>query len=422
MLRPMITYVLIGIAASAGASDRLALFDEVVAKVEAQFFDSEMNDLNWPAVTTEHRARIVGGMDREAFAMEVNRMLSRLEASHTLFITRDDPAWYQLVGIFVDGYAPLQQALNDALGTAIPIYAGIGVMLEDRGDEGYFVTGVLDGFPAASARILVGDRILSVEGQPFHPIRSFAGRDGRATDITVERTPGEMLKLKVEPRLLDGRTMFEDAMRASARIIEDDGVRIGYIRPWSYAGQKYQDILYSQIANGILHDADALVLDLRGGWGGADPRYLNMFTHSAIEAKSIPRLGETDSFTSGWAKPVVLLIDERSRSGKELFAYGFRALGKGPTVGETTAGEVLAGRINALSDGSLLYVATADIRIGEERLEGRGVTPEVAVPFDPAFAAGVDPQLDRAIEIAVERYCHQEEMRGGTLAMSCRFK
>jgi len=109
MLRSIIAYVLLGITTSAAASDRLALFDEVVVKVEAQFFDSSMNDLDWPEVKAEHRARIVSDMDREAFAMEVNRLLSRLEASHTLLITRDDPAWYQLVGIFVDGYAPVKK-------------------------------------------------------------------------------------------------------------------------------------------------------------------------------------------------------------------------------------------------------------------------------------------------------------------------
>lgn len=113
-------------------------------------------------------------------------------------------------------------------------------------------------------------------------------------------------------------------------------------------------------------------------------------------------------FESAWDEPVVLLVDEGSRSGKKVFAHGFGALGLGPIVGETTAGAVLAGRINALADGSLLYVAVADKRVNGVRLEGRGGAPDIEVPFDPAFAEGRDPQLDRAIAVAAEL----EQQRG----------
>lgn len=52
-----------------------------------------------------------------------------------------------------------------------PVYAGIGVMLEGR-SQGLFVTGILDGYPASKAGILVGDRLVSVDDNPFQPIRS----------------------------------------------------------------------------------------------------------------------------------------------------------------------------------------------------------------------------------------------------------
>ena len=246
----------------------------------------------------------------------------------------------------------------------------------------------------------MGDRVMSVDGEPFHPIRSFAGRAGQPVRISVERRPGGTLDLTATPVLLDGRSMFEDAMRASARVIEHDGARIGYIRPWSYAGQAYQDILMGELLYGSLADADALVLDIRGGWGGASPVYLNFFTDRVMGFTSIRRDGTAVRFSSGWAKPVVLLVDDGSRSGKELLAHGFRTLGIGPIVGETTAGAVVSGMLNALSDGSLLYVAVADATVGGERLEGRGVAPDIEVPFDPAYAAGADPQLDRAVAVA----------------------
>jgi len=37
------------------------------------------------------------------------------------------------------------------------------------------------------------------------------------------------------------------------------------------------------------------------------------------------------------------------------------------------------------------------------RLEGVGVRPTIEVPFDPVYAAGRDPQLDRAVQVLSER-------------------
>lgn len=397
--RMALCLLFVALARPASAQDRLALFDEVASLVKINFFDPAMNGLDWEAVTAEHRARIAPAMKREAFAAEVNAMLARLRTSHTQLITQDHPAWYQLAGVFLPGNAPLAAKMAPYLSEGAPVYAGIGVMLENR-SQGQFVTGVLDGYPASKAGILVGDRLVSVAGDPFHPIRSFRSRSGQAVRISVERRPGQIRELTLTPALLDGRTMFEAAMRASIRVIEHKRIRIGYIHAWSYAGQVYQDILTSALLYGRLKDTDALVLDIRNGWGGANPSYLNLFTDRSLEFSSIRRDGTVLSFDSGWTKPVVLLVDEGARSGKELIAHGFRSLGIGPVVGERTAGAVVSGLLNVLSDGSLLYIAVADVKIAGNRLEGRGVTPDIEVPFDPTYAAGADPQLERAVGAA----------------------
>ncbi len=389
-------------APSPSPASPLEVFDEVTRLVEEGFFDPALNGLDWRAESDRVRRRIAADTDRETLAREINGLLARLDASHTAFFTSDDPRWFQLVGVFVDGWAPLREALTPYLANGAPVYSGIGVMLETH-DGAHFVAGVLDGFPADRAGVRVGDRIVAVDGEPFHPIRSFAGRDGRPTRVTVERAPGDTLTLAVTPVLIDGRGMFEEAMRNSVRIIDSEGLEIGYVRAWSYAGRRYHDIVTGALTNGELRDADALILDLRGGWGGADPSYLNFFVDQRIVATSVSRDGERTDFASGWARPVVLLIDEGSRSGKELLAHGFRALDKGPIVGERTAGAVLAGRINALSDGSVLYLAVAEVLIDGQRLEGVGVAPDIEVPFEVRYAAGADPQLERAVREAVAR-------------------
>ena len=52
-----------------------------------------------------------------------------------------------------------------------------------------------------------------------------------------------------------------------------------------------------------------------------------------------------------------------------------------------------------MSDGSLLLVAVDDVRVDGERLEAVGVTPTIEVLFDRSYAAGKDPQIDRAVEV-----------------------
>ena len=128
-----------------------------------------------------------------------------------------------------------------------------------------------------------------------------------------------------------------------------------------------------------------------------------MFRCDVPEIASIDRSGESHRWFRCWSKPVVLLINEKTRSGKELVAYGFRKYGIGPVVGTRTAGAVTAGKLFVLSDGSVLYLAVADVLVDGERLEGIGVAPDIEVPFDIRYAAGKDPQLERAIEVLLER-------------------
>jgi carboxyl-terminal processing protease len=50
-----------------------------------------------------------------------------------------------------------------------------------------------------------------------------------------------------------------------------------------------------------------------------------------------------------------------------------------------------------MQDGSLLYLAVADVLVDGERLEGKGVTPDISVSFPLAYAQGADPQKAQAI-------------------------
>jgi carboxyl-terminal processing protease len=246
----------------------------------------------------------------------------------------------------------------------------------------------------------VGDEILTVDGGPFQPVASFRDKVGSAATMSIRRArDGPVSVIELRPERIEPGKAFRSAMRESARIIEAAGKRIGYIRVWSYAGEDYQDILEEELSTGRLKDADALIWDLRDGWGGASPYYLDLFNARAPDMTFLDRSGKTSYASFRWRKPVVMLINGGTRSGKEVLAYGFKKYGYGEVIGTRSAGALLAGRGFLLSDGSFLMVAVNDVSVDGVRLEGVGVSPTIEVPFDIPYSAGADPQLDEAVKI-----------------------
>ena len=286
-------------------------------------------------------------------------------------------------------------SIFDQNDTSLFCYDGIGI--DTRTIEGKsFIISVYDGFPAAKAGLSFGDQIVSVDGYMFHPIESFYGKAN--SNVTVELVrDNHLLTIEVPVTVLDGRTMFETALQSSLQIFERNGKKIAYAHLWSYAGSKYQELLREAILWGKLSQCDALIVDLRDGWGGADINYLNLFRKPIAIIKSTARDGGTLSYSGVWEKPVVLLTNERSTSGKELFTYGFKKLKIGKVIGEKTAGAVVAGRIFKLSSGDILYLAVHDVYVDGERLEGIGVKPDVFIER-PIGSGGNDPQLEKALE------------------------
>lgn len=380
------------------------VFEQVRRTVAERFFDPDLNGVDWQALAKKYAPLAAAAPTREEKAAVINAMLGELKTSHTRLFTPDEPAYYQMLGVFLPRNDSLGRRLKAVGAESEPHYSGIGIFTRKIDGE-TFVSAVLDGGPAAKAGLLAGDRLIEADGKPFHATRSFAGKANQPVKLLVQRSPdpASRMEITVSPKTFDGRTMFLDAMKASIQVIERDGRRIGYVHVWSYAGEQYQEMLERALLYGRLKDADALILDVREGWGGASPEYLNIFTPRAISMTTQGRNRGPYTFRSGWSKPVVLLVNENTRSGKELLAYGFRRHGIGPVVGSKTAGAVVAGTLYVMDDGSLLYLAVSDVHVdGDVRLEGVGVTPDIEVPSALAYAQGADPQKDRAIAVALD--------------------
>lgn len=273
-------------------------------------------------------------------------------------------------------------------------------------DGRLFVDGVVHGGPAEAAGLREGDEVVTIDGvatrrsprldpaghDPGFPgprgffVRPDAGQEALA--LGVRRSHGgavDALQVPLRP------TSMIDAVRASARVEEVDGRRVGVVRLWHVIHPAVAAALLEAL-QGPLAGAEALVLDVRGR-GGSDAvvrRVLSYFTGRRAR----------------WRRPVVVLTSQGTRSAKEILAFHWKRAGRGPIVGERTQGACLGCQFKQLSDGSVLMVPVVDVRrmTGGQQLEGNGVAPDVLVEQLPLpYRGGRDAILDAGLREAAAR-------------------
>jgi tricorn protease len=101
-----------------------------------------------------------------------------------------------------------------------------------------------------------------------------------------------------------------------------------------------------------------------------------------------------------------MLINEFAGSSGDILPYYFRQEGLGPIIGKRTwGGAVGIGGYPQLIDGGSVTAPKVAFWFpsGKWELENHGVDPDIDVEFDPqAVRAGHDPQLEKAVEVALE--------------------
>ncbi|MET3969972.1 MULTISPECIES: S41 family peptidase [Bradyrhizobium] len=382
-------------ATSQAVPARIATFEEVWRTVRDRFYDPHLDGLDWSAVRERYLPDATRASSEEALAGVINSMLSELHASHTRYYTPYEPEYYQLSDIFAG--ALRRRGLERVFPNGRISYPGIGILsrLDTQGRN--MITGVIEGTPAQQAGLLAGDAIVFADGAPFEPVQSFRGKVGKEVVLGLRRA-GAFMQISVTPVEIEPNKMFLDGLKASARIIPANGRSIGYVHVWCYAGSVYQRTLEHLLSQSPLNGADALIWDLRDGWGGAIPGYLDLFNTRAPTIQVTDRNGASELENVKWRKPVAMLVNGGTRSGKEILAYGFKKYRLGEVIGSRTEGAVLAATA-FLIDGGLLLLAVGDVQVDGERLEGVGVAPTIEVQAEPGSTGLDDPQLNRAIAV-----------------------
>ena len=353
------------------------LFENVVKMLEKNYVDKDFREKQLPGFVEQYRAKAAAATSLKAQREVVQELLSHIPASHLQILS-------------AEAYKTM---MADLLSVAYPTF---GFQAIGSGANVY-ASMILEGGPAARAGLLLGDRLVTIDGKSVDESTRLDWRTDDAyigderdpqvrhvlaasTDriaLRVERRQGEFVNLNIAA---ENYTAF-DAAENSVRVIRSDGKSIGYLHFW-YVHMAGVPELIKRAVDGRLKDVDALVIDLRGRGG------------SATEVQRI--ITFVDDYMKKSKKPVVALVDRQSRSGKDILAWEFKQHGI-RIVGEASAGAVIPASFGDVGHESVLMFPTMRLPKYTDMLELKPTPPDLQVERAGMFAAGQDPIYDAGI-------------------------
>lgn len=151
------------------AQPQVKIFEKVWQTVNENFYDPNFNGVDWKAMRKKYEPSAANTKSSQELAVVINQMLSELQTSHTRFYIKDEPAYYQLLGIFQAGNPEFQKQLRKFFPKGKIEYSGIGITTKDINGK-TFISTILDSSPAAKAGLKVGDQLLSVGDSLTNPL------------------------------------------------------------------------------------------------------------------------------------------------------------------------------------------------------------------------------------------------------------
>jgi carboxyl-terminal processing protease len=421
-----------GSLADTPVADPLTTFDSAWAIVARTHWDTTYNGVNWPAVRTELRPRAAAAHTTGELRAVLTDMVGRLRQSHFSIIPRESS----------DGVASTGNGSGGTGGAGREAGPGTVGMTLRYVDRSLMVTAVDPDGSAAGAGVKPGWRLEAVNGCPLavRLARIPANTDPRrrallaysigASAVAGDAGDSARVVFRDGSDALRARTLVRRAERGTLakfgnlpplpshlefERVTSGGRRIGVIH-----FNIWMPVLAPQFDAAIdsLRDSDAIVLDIRGNFGGVGIMAAGFGGHFFDSAQTIgtmhqrtgpmkfvanPRVVDTRAQrTTPFAGPLAIVVDELSISTSEIFAAGMQALGRARVFGGQTAGQALPSVPERLPNGDILYHAIADFTSPTGKpVEGDGVRPDVQTPISRrALLAGKDPALDAAVSWA----------------------
>ncbi len=396
------------------AREREAVFDNVWQAVNDNYFDPTFGGKDWKAIGDGYRQRLATVQDDATFWLDVvNPMLFELGVSHIAALPPElssqmDPMTFSAGALgmdvrLLDGQAVITEVapgfpadkaglrpgfvittMKTIDGWTLEELAAIGLQTPPNNERNRRAT-----VAQRMRSLLYGELGSSIDVDYLNG----SGQPQRATLPYVRRSASTCAQF--DPSLPPACTDFEARRLASG---------IGYIRFSAFLPTALDSVLQ---AMDDMHDAPALIIDLRGNPGGVYPVRKAIASKLVGEPKLFMRyqhrdgleVAYLDSVPKAYQGEVVILVDELSASSSEEFAGSLQALGRATVVGSQTPGRCLVANIVPLADGAILTYPYGQSQTPDGRvLEDNGVVPDVEVALDRALLLqGVDTQLEAAV-------------------------
>jgi tricorn protease len=369
------------------------MFREAWRLQREQFWVEDMSGIDWDEVYRRYRPLV----DRVTTRSELSDLLwevqGELGTSHA----------YEMGGEYRPG----------------PNYAQgfLGVDWE-RGDDGrYRIAAVVQGdtwdpaltspLNAPGVNVRPGDEVLAINGQPLvgtTPDELLVNQAGNEVLLTVRRDGAtRTVTVKAIGNERPGR--YRDWVEAKRRFVhERTGGRVGYLHIPDMGPDGFAEFHRGYLAE---YDREALIIDVRGNGGG----HVSSLLLEKLARKRIgydfPRWSAPEPYPAESPRgPLVALTDEQAGSDGDIFSHAFKLLKLGPLIGKRTWGGVIGiSPRHQLADGTVTTQPEFSFWFDDIgwNVENYGTDPDIEVENAPHdYAAGRDPQLDKAIEVALD--------------------
>ena len=359
------------------------------------FWVPDMSGVDWPAMYDRYLPLVDKVASRFEFSDLMWEMQGELGTSHA----------YELGG----DYRPPPPYAMGHLGADVAWDARVG-----RWRIAHIVEG--DPWDPASGspmvgpgvRVAEGDTLLAIGGRRLDadvtPASLLVNQAGLLVELTVGDAKGENPRTVVVKTLRDDRPARyrEWVARNRSRVHDATGGRVGYVHVPDMGPPGYAEFHRSYLSE---VERDALIVDVRfNGGGNVSQLVLEKLAGRRI-GYDVPRWAPPEPYPShSPGGPLVAITNESAGSDGDIFTHCFKLLGLGPVVGKRTWGGVIGiSPSHALVDGTMTTQPEYSfwfVDVGWD-IENHGAEPDYNVDIRPQdHAAGLDPQLDKAVELA----------------------
>jgi carboxyl-terminal processing protease len=290
-------------------------------------------------------------------------------------------------------------------------YEGIGAYV-DTTTEYLTITSPMPGSPAERAGLRPGDQVVAIDGEDM------TGIPGEAVRLKIVGPAGTIVRLTIlregAAELLEFDVTREKitVKSASGEMLEGG---IAYVQVTTFGARTKPELLET-LTDLIKQKPGGIILDLRNNGGGYLQTAVDVtsqFVDDGVvlyEQYGSGKRTTYDVVSGGLATdrdiPMLVLINEGSASASEIVAGALQDLGRAELVGVTSYGKGSVQNWIPLSgeNGAVRITIAKWLTPNERAIHGIGLTPDYEVELTQEdFEADRDPQLDKAVELMLEK-------------------